>query len=319
MANSPVIQTFVSQLGIKKESTPGTYVAPSTTQDFMYGVTVKLEDIIFSNLDESYQGVAAKTIGFFPGFRYAKITIEGPFSQLASGNLLMAAMGTDNKTGAGDPFTHTITLLNTGAAPSYSISWFDGSIATTRAVENAYLQELNLSYATQGLFKNQAVFIGKYVDVAQTKPTATYDTAPHYIPYENALTLNSVANGRLITFDMKIAREVEPIFGSTGTQDISAISQGRMTVKGKLGFVVVDATDINYYRNNTQPTFSALLTNTASHTLTIQMTKCAFDNGTVIDYGSPYEKVMANYEGVYNATDGGPVKFVLLNALSTAY
>lgn len=319
MANVPLIQTWQGQVGLAKETTWGTYTAPAAANQFVFHKSVKVEDIINDEPDESYQGVRSKTQGFYQGFRYAKVTMDFYVAQLNIGNFLMAFFGQDTKTGASDPFTHTFTELDTGAPPSYTISNYDATIATTRAVEGAYLQDLTLSYADKGLFMGNAVFLGKYVDVAQTKPTATYDTAPHYIPYQNALTLNGTSNAKLVALKLQFHQDVIPQFGASGTQDVTAFSVGTIDVTGDLTFDSTDNTEIQLYRANTQGAFSALFTNTASHTLTLQMTKCAFKNGTIIDQSAAYAKVTAKIEGIRNTTDAGMAKVVLLNSLSTAY
>ena len=319
MANVPLIQTWQGQVGIAKETTQFTYAAPSAAHQFIFHKQVKVEDIINDEPDESYQGVRSKTQGFYQGFRYAKVTIDFYVAQLNVGNFLMAWYGTDTKTGAADPFTHTFTE-NDATPPSYTISNFDNTITNTRAVEGAMLQDLTLSYSEgKGLFMGNAVFLGKYADVAQTKPTATYDTSPHYIPYQNALTLNGVSNAHLVAMKLQWHQDLTPQFGASGTQDVTAFSTGPITTTGDLTFNVVDGTEINLYRGNTQGAFSALFTNTASHTLTIQMTKCAFKNGTVIDQSAAMAKVSAKIEGIRNTTDAGASKVVLLNNYNTAY
>ena len=318
MANVPLIQTWQGQVGLKKETTWGTYAAPSAAQEFVFHKQVKVEDIINDEPDESYQGVRSKTQGFYQGFRYARVTMDFYVAQLNIGQFLNAFFGLDTKTGAGDPFTHTFTEQDS-TPPSYTISNYDATIATTRAVEGAYLQDLTLSYADKGLFMGNAVWLGKYVDVAQTKPTATYDTTPHYIPYQNALTLNGTSNAHLVAMKLVFHQDVTPQFGAAGTQDVTAFSVGSATVTGDLTFNVIDNTEIQLYRANTQGAFSALFTNTASHTLTFQMTKCAFKNGTIIDQSADLAKVTAKIEGIRNTTDAGMAKVVLLNTLSTAY
>lgn len=319
MANVPVVQTWQGQVAIAKETTPGTYVAPSLAHQFIFHKLVKVEDIVDDIPDESFQGVRAKTLGFYQGFRYAKVTIDFYVAQWNIGNFLMSWFGTDGLTGGGDPWTHAFTEKITSGPPSYSISNFDATIATTRAVENAYLLSLKLSYAEKGFFMAQAVFLGKYVDVAQAKPTAVYDTAPHYIPFQNALTLNGSANARLVAMTLNFTHELAPFFGAGGTQDVTAFGLGRIAVTGDLIFIPIDATEAQLFRGNTQGAFSSVWTNTAGHTLTLQMTKCAFKNGTVIDQSTASAKVLAKIEGVRNTTDAGPIKAILLNGYNTAY
>ena len=306
---------------MKRETPPGTYVAPAAAQDFLFVNLGRIENLIEDNVDESYQAIAAKESGLYPGFRYARVTMDGYVAQASIGHLFRAALGAISESGTVDPFTHNFTA-RTSQGPAYSLVNFDNTQASAWAVTNARCQSLTLKYAeAKGMFSFNAVFLGKY-QASQSKPTATYDnlvTAPHYIPYQNALTLNGAADGRLIAMTLKIDNECEPLFGATGNQDPVDISQGRITTVGLDAiFEVVDLTDINFFYNNTQPIWSAVFTNTASHTLTIQMSKLAFSNGSGIMQDKPYIRAVMKAKGLHNATDSGPVKFILLNNIATS-
>ena len=311
-----MIQTFQSFWGIKRETTVGTYNAPALAQDFMFVTLGLLEFLIEDNVDESYQGIAAKEAGFYPGWRYGRVTIEGPVSQLPMPHLWRAALGNIATTGAGDPFTQTITA-RTAQGPSYTLVNFDGTQAPAWSVQNARLQSLEVRYVeNKGMFTYKAVFLGKY-PVSQTKPSSTFDTAPQYVPYENALTLGGSANGKMVAMTLKIDNECEPVPGSTGTQDVNDISQGRITtVALDAIFAPIDLTELNFFLNNSQPVFSALFTNTASHTLTLQMSKLAFANGTRVTQDKPYIRAAVKAKGIQNATDTGPIKVIHLNSIA---
>ena len=87
-------------------------------------------------------------------------------------------------------------------------------------------------------------------------------------------------------------------------------------------FVPTDFTEMNYYLTNAQPAASIVFTSGAN-TLTLQMTKVAFQDPTELDHGSPYLKVVASFEAVANATDAGtgnsPAKLILVNTKAVAY
>lgn len=311
-----VIQSFLGQAGIKIETTPGTYRAPTLAQDFLFYTSVKVEDIIEDNVDESFRGQAARDQGFYPGFRSARITIQSPLAQFPSGYFFKGLLGTDSPTGAGDPFTHTFTELDTGSPPTFTVTVYDATLATARAFTNCVVQRWRITLADKGLAVTEAVLLGKF-DALQTKPTAVYDTSPHYLPYQAALTIAGGASTKLIQFEQILEREVEPVFGFSNSQDLSAVSGARIQVTGNLIFAPADNTELDYYRANTQPSVSLLLTNTLSHTLTLQMTKCAFLNGTVLEQTGPFLRVSAKYRAIRNATDAGPTTAVLLNAVNT--
>lgn len=310
-----VLQSFLGQAGIKIETTPGTYRAPTLAQDFLFYTTIKAEDMIEDNIDESFRGQAAKDQGFYPGFRSARITITSPLAQFPTGYFFKGLLGTDTPTGAGDPFTHTFTELDTGAPPTFTITVYDATLATARAFTNCVVQRFRITLANKGLAVMEAVLIGKF-DAAQTKPTAVFDTAPHYVPYQAGLTIAGGSSTKLIQFEQIMEREVEPVFGFSNSQDLTTVSGNRIQVTGTLIFAPADNTEIDYYRVNTQPSVVLLLTNTLSHTLTLQMTKCAFLNGTIVDQTGPFVRVSAKYRGIRNATDAGPTTAILLNAVS---
>lgn len=312
-----VIQSFLGQAGIKIETTPGTYRAPALAQDFLFYTSLKAEDMIEDNIDESFRGQAAKDQGFYPGFRSARITIQSPLAQFPSGYFFKGLLGTDTPTGAGDPFTHTFTELDTAAPPTFTVTVYDATTATARAFTNCMVQRWRITLADKGLVVTEAVLLGKF-DASQTKPTAVFDTSPHYVPYQAALTIAGGASTKLIQFEQIMEREVVPVFGFANTQDLSAVSGARIQVTGSMIFAPSDNTELDYYRVNTQPTVSLLLTNTLSHTLTLQMTKCAFINGTVLEQTGPYLRVNAKYRAIRNATDSGPTTAILLNAVAVA-
>lgn len=312
-----VLQSFLGQAGIKIETVAGTYRAPSLAQDFLFYTSIKLEDIIDDNIDESFRGLAAADQGFYPGFRSARVTITSPLAQFPTGYLLKAFFGTDVATGAGDPFTHTFTELDTAAPATYTISVFDATIANTRAVVNCILQRLRITMAKTGLAVCEAVFLGKFDSTANAKPTAVYDTSPHYTPFIVQPTINSISSNKLIQFEVIGEREVEPVFGYNNSQDLTAVSGNRIRVTGSVIFAPTDNTEADYYRLGTVIPISMLWTNTGSHTLTWQMTASRLINGTFVDQSGPYVRVNAKYRAIYNATDAGPAKAILLNAVNT--
>src|SRR5215472_15298702 len=312
-----VVQSFLGQAGWKIETTPGTYRAPTAAQDFAFYVPIKVEDIIDDILDQSFRGQAARDQGYYGGFRSARITITQPVAQLSSGHFFKAWLGQVTDTGAGDPFTHAFTELDSAAPPTYSISVFDATLTNTRAFTNCVLQKNTIKSGAKGLVTSESVWLGKFDVTTQAKPTAVYDTAPHYVPFQNAPTIAGAANTRVLDLQIVMEREVEVIPAFSGTQDITTVSGGRISVTGTMLFAPSDNTEIDQYRTNSQPTVSVLWTNTASHTLTIQMTKCAIINGSFLDQTAPFLKWNAKFQGINNTTDTGPAKVILLNSLAS--
>lgn len=316
MANSPVVQTALSFWGIKRETTAGTYAAPAAAQDFLFVTEGSIEELVEDVFDESYQASFAKQMGYYQGVQSAKVTLKGPVAQAPSGHLFRAALGATSESGAADPFTHNYTLRS-AQGPSYTIVCYDATITNVRAVEMARLQSLKLNYSkVQGLLMYEAVFLGKWGDVAQTKPTATFDTANHYMAWQGAVTYGTT-NGRLLSLSWNLDNETEVVPGSTGTQAINDVSQNRCTVGLDLTFANVDSTEYNLFRANTQQAFSIVFTQ-GTHTLTLQTSKVALGNGTKNIIAGGYVTTQAQGHAVNNTTDTGPAKVILINAIATA-
>jgi len=304
--------------GLAKETTWGTAVAATT----FYPVKSPKFAVKYTTInDDGFRSNASQTQGYFQGTGYTEVsTGDMNYYPDDSGHLLMSLFGADAITGAG-PYTHALTLLNTALPPSYTFVKFDAALATARSVAGAYVEEVQLKYANPGRFTIAAKARGK-IETNVTSPANTYSTAAILMPWQGALTLGGGANAKLVNLDVVIKRPVELIFGMNNTQDATAGNVGPLSVTGKMTFVPTDFTEMNYYLNNTQPVASIIFTS-GTNTLTLQMSKVAFQDPTELDHGSPYLKVVASFEAVANATDAGtgnsPAKLTLVSGKAVAY
>lgn len=219
-------------------------------------------------------------------------------------------------------FTHTITMLNTAAPPSYTGYKFDNLVATCRQVAGIYFEQIDLKLANPGKFTVGAKGKGK-MGANVTKPTfPAYSAEPFNVPWQAVFTVGGVANARFVGFDASIIAAADQIFGMNGTQSPTAAVPDQLTLTGKAVIVPDDYTEFNYYIANTQPAISFMLDNGSTRT-TIQMSKVGFEKPTVLDHKGNYTVLNAAFEGITNATDAGTgnavMKAVLLNGRSTAF
>jgi hypothetical protein len=311
-------QTALIQVGLARETTWGTPVASTTffpikaPKGFVPNYDQIDDDSFRNNLSDiqgSYQGVGRTQFDLPDMLFYPN----------ASGFLPFAMLGADAISGAG-PYTHVLTLLNSGQPTSWTLTKFDNLIATARRISGAYFNEVTMRFANPGKFTIGAKGIGKIADTA-AKPAASFDAAPIFLPWQAALTLSG-ANTKLVDMEVSLKRGVDLIFGMNNTQDATQASVDQLSVTGKMTFVPTDDTEKGYYTSHTQPAASVLFTSGAN-TLTLQMTKCTFTDPVDIDPGSPYEKLSMSFKGVANATDAGtgnsPIKVTLVNTQATAY
>lgn len=315
----PYQPSWLVQVGLSKESVWGTAVAPATFFPVRGAVKVELRQN--NLLDEGWTGVAGKDKTFIPGVQWSELDWPDMwFYPDTTPHFIMGMLGVDTVTGT-NPYTHTLTLLNTGNPPSYTTSKFDGLVATARQAAGVYFSDVSMKFANPGKFSIAVKGMGK-IPTNATKPTASYSSLAPYIPWQAAATIGGSGNTKLIECQLDIKRPLAQIWGFNNTQDQTGIVVSDLEVNLKMTFAAQDYTELNYFINNTQPVVSILFTSGAS-TLTLQMSKVAFEDPTNLDHGSPYARVVATGRAISNSTDAGtgnsPIKVIAVNAQSTAY
>ena len=318
-------QRALQFIGMGRETTWGTTVVPTIYLPIKTpkGFIPKYDTI----RDDSDRNNLSDLQGLYLGTGYTPFDLPGMnFYPDDSGMPLAALMGVDTISGAG-PYTHTLTLLNSGLPNSFTLNKFDNLLATARRVGGCYIEEVALSYVSSGNSGQLKIGVkgrGKIADTV-TKPTPAFSTANIYLGWQAALTLSGSGNTRIIAADITMKRPAEMVFGNNSTQNASTGNVGEMTVTGKMTFVpelATPDTEIAYYTGNTQPATSIVFTS-GTNTLTLQMTKTAFTDPVDLDPGTDYWKLSMAFEAVANSTDGGtgnsPIKIIAINGRSTQY
>jgi Phage tail tube protein len=218
-------------------------------------------------------------------------------------------------------FSHTLTLLNSGAPPSYTVMKYDALVATARQVAGVYFTELAVKFVNPGAMTADIKGTGK-MGTNVTNTTATYSATPFFVPWQTTFTIASVANARVVDWEFTLKAPSTQIFGMNNTQSPTGAVAGRVSLTGKFTVVPDDYTEFNYYINNTQPVVLVVCDNGASRA-TFQMSKVAFIDPTTIDSSGDHQMLNASFEAISNSTDAGtgnaPLKATLLNGKSTAY
>jgi hypothetical protein len=217
-------------------------------------------------------------------------------------------------------FTHTMTVLNTGQPPSYTLAKFDKLLATARQIAGCYFESVTIKLTNPGQLTITGKGRGKLGTNAAAS-TAVYSSEPFNVPWQAVMTVAGVANARFIDFELTILAANDQIFGMNGTQSPTAAVSDQLTVTGKYICVPDDYTEYNYFLNNTQPSVSILLDNNATRTQ-FQMSKAAVTT-TVLAHGGNYTLLNGTFEALANPTDAGtgnaPIKAILQNTKAVAY
>jgi hypothetical protein len=165
--------------------------------------------------------------------------------------------------------------------------------------------------------KATVTMAGGKASVLVAKPSATYTTASAFIPWQGALTLNSVLSTKVISYEIALKRTVAPT-QAMGSQDPSSANSTDFEVTGKMVFQASDDTEYLLYSTTGQAAFpNSIVFTSGSNTMTILMTKCQFETPTTLDAG-PFVKTSVSFRGIDNSTDGGACKVTLVGAKSGA-
>lgn len=308
MPATPPLPSFLRQVGIAKESTWGTAVAPTTADQFIPIMNAKYEDVIDSVLIQPFVSRASLDQNFAQGFRLGKYGFETFAYPDVAGGLFMHILGVD---GYAAGTTHPLTVLNSALPASYTIQDFYGIGGShSRSMAGSYCESIAIAAAAAGPVKLTCSYLGKFAALV-AKPTAVYTTLQPVIPWQGALTLNSALSATIIQFDMTLKRPVEGI-KAMGVQDISAGFSGSLEVTGKMVFAATDDTEYLLYSTTGQAQFPlSIVFTSGANTITLQCTKVNFETPTTLDMG-PYLKTAVSFRAIDNATDSGAIKITVV-------
>lgn len=311
------LQTWLTSVGLAKETTLYTGVAPTTSDQFISILNPKPEDVIESIMDNGYRSRASADQGYQQGFRYAKYGFESYWHPEVCGNWLMGIMGTD---GWASGTTHPFTVLNTARTPSYTVQDYYGITGThSRSYTGMFFESVSMSGSgDKSPLKATVSLSGGKVGTLVAQPTSTYVSSKPFIPWQGALTLNSVLSTTLISIQFDLKRTITPV-AAMGAQDPSDAGVGQLTATGKAVFKISSDAEYLLYSTTGQAAFpfSLVFTN-GTNTLTIVMTSCQFETPTTFDRSASEVTVSASFRGIDNTTDGGACKITLVGGKSGA-
>lgn len=319
-----VQQSVRSYLGIAKEVTKGTVVAPTDFIPVMKD-SLKTADIIDPLYDTGLRGSNVVNYNYIPGRTRSTVDYGGAVFADTVGYGIAGLLGTVATTGASAPFTHTISLKNsqTAAADDQPISYTltDFYAANVRSYPGCQFSDFSLKFSSDGLLEYDSKATG-WLSTVPATPTASFSTILPTPVWQGTVSIGggAVTNSMSGNIDMK--RAVTPIYGISQTQNPYNVFLGPLEVTGKVTFIMEADTELTRYLTNTQP---AIVLNwaygAAAAAVQIQatITKGAY-TAAVIERGQDFVQVTVDINGQGNTTDAGStggfsaIKWVLQNA-----
>lgn len=333
----PAPVTYPTQkqfVGFAKETTPGTPVAMTVT---MPVDSFDPEDKVTPLIDSALRGSMAEEYNYIAGVKHSEFTGKGPMFMDSAGFLVMNMLGDITTTGASAPFSHAISLLNSGTAQpgTLTITDWQGPPAANfaRQFTGCCLSELTISgKAESDLVMCEWKGLGWASNIAAAAPTSAPTTALPIAVWRSLVGIAGPATGGTLDstlgdWELKITRKLDQIFTAQNSQNPFITQRGSLAATMKLDFaaVGVETNALLMFLNNTQPQIQIIIDNGgtlgAALGMTIDVQVGAFDTDK-IDRGAEAVAYSGTVKPMANTTNAGasggysPVKVTLRNALA---
>ena len=321
MAVQNSVRSFI---GIAKESTKGTPVAP-TDYLLVNKDTVKPVDVIDPLYDQGLRGAMVENYNYIPGRTRSTFDLGGAVFADGIGYALTGIMGACATTGASAPFTHTISLKNSLAATtdvqplSYTLTDFYAAAVRTYAAQQFH--DVTLKFSADGMLEFDAKSTGN-LSASTSAPTPTFSTVLPTPVWQGTVSIGGSPVSNSMNGSIALKRPVTPIYGIAQTQDPFSVFVGALDVTGDIEFIMEDNTELTRYLTNTQPAIVlnwAYGASAAAIQIQATITKGAY-TAAANDRGDDFVKINISLNGLGNSTDAGasggfaPIKWVLQNA-----
>lgn len=310
--------TLRSVVGIAKEATKGTAVAPTA---FIPVKKFDPDPKVNKLIDSGWRGSMGDNYGMQNGTQTAEIALGGDVFTDTIGWLLAGVMGDVATTGASSPFTHKIALLNSGDGQpkSYTLTDTQGGLAN-RQYALATFSEVGFKWDPAGLLSWDAKATSK-VSATTSAPTPTFSTNTPVANWLCSLKFGATAQTNIEQAEINIKRASADAVFTLGSADPYAILLGALQVDGKFTFVANDETAYLAMAGNTGPgAVTATFSQGASSSIAFQCTNVQYDDAKIVR-GKSYVEVEASWKAILNTTDVGtsgglsPALATLINAV----
>lgn len=319
-----VQQSVRSYLGIAKEATRGTAVAPTDFIPVMKDA-LKPVDIVDPLYDTGLRGSNVLNYNYIPGRTRSTVDFGGAVFADTVGYAIAGVLGSVATTGVSAPYTHTISLFNSlasgGDVQPISYTLTDFYAVDVRSYPGCQFSDFSLKFNADGMLEYDAKTTG-FQSETVSDPTPTFSTVLPTPVWRGTVSIGGTPVSTAMTGNIDMTRPATPIYGISNTQDPYQVFLGPLEVTGKITFVMDNDSQLLNFLNNTQP---ALVFNWAygagASAVQIQatLTKGAYTTG-VIERGEDFVQVSVDINAQSNTTDAGssggfsPIKWVLQNA-----
>jgi hypothetical protein len=313
--------TARSVLGIAKETVFGTAVPPTA---FLPVNPPTPKDNLALLEDKGLRGSMVSMYDEIPGPASSTFDFDGDVFPDTLPWMLTGVLGDLLTTGASVPYSHAISVLNSGdgQTPSYTLTDFYGVAA--RAYAGAKFSELGVKFAGDGMLTYTAKAVALASAVATT-PTAAYTAVPPLAGWTGVVSVGGTVLSNVIDGEVTIKRTVTVVDSVDGSQAPYKLWSGPVTADGKLTLVMEDDSQLINYLTNVKPALDINFTSGTGAALTqvkLHMSSVVY-SAADIGRGKDFVELAVTFSAKANVTDVGasagysPIKATVQNAVLT--
>jgi hypothetical protein len=317
-------QSVRSYLGIAKEVTKGTIVAPT---DFIPVAkdSLKPQDIVDPLYDTGLRGSNVLNYNYIPGRTRSTVDFGGAVFADTVGYGIAGLLGSVATTGASAPYTHTISLKNSLTSDvdvqpiSYTLT--DFYAVDVRSYPGCQFSDFSLKFNADGMLEYDTKTTG-WQSSTVSDPTPTFSTVLPTPVWRGTVSIGGSTVATAMSGNIDMSRPVTPVYGISATQNPYQVFLGPLEVTGKITFLMETDAELTRFLSNTQPAIVlnwAYGSSAAAVQIQATITKGAY-TAAMIERGEDFVQVSIDLNGQSNTTDAGstggfsPIKWVLQNA-----
>jgi hypothetical protein len=313
-----------SYLGIAKETTKGTVVAPT---DFIPVAKDNLKpvDVVDPLYDTGLRGSNVVNYNYIQGRSRSTFDFGGAVFADTIGYSIAGLLGSVATTGVSAPYTHTISLENSLTSDvdvqpiSYTLT--DFYAVDVRSYPGCQFSDFSLKFNADGMLEYDAKTTG-WASTTVSDPTPTFSTVLPTPVWRGTVSIGGASVATAMEGNIDMTRAATPIYGISNTQNPYQVFLGPLEVTGSIKFVMENDSQLLNFLNNSQPAIVldwAYGSGATAVQISATITKGAYTAG-VIERGDDFVSVTIELNGQANTTDAGstggfsPIKWVLKNA-----
>jgi hypothetical protein len=313
-----------SYLGIAKEVTKGTVVAPT---DFIPVAKDNLKpvDVVDPLYDTGLRGSNVVNYNYIQGRSRSTFDFGGAVFADTIGYSIAGLLGSVATSGVSAPYTHTISLENSLTSDvdvqpiSYTLT--DFYAVDVRSYPGCQFSDFSLKFNADGMLEYDAKTTG-WASTTVSDPTPTFSTVLPTPVWRGTVSIGGASVATAMEGNIDMTRAATPIYGISNTQNPYQVFLGPLEVTGSIKFVMENDSQLLNFLNNSQPAIVldwAYGTGATAVQISATITKGAYTAG-VIERGDDFVSVTIELNGQANTTDAGstggfaPIKWVLKNA-----